>query len=98
MCIRDSHHRWHSSEGYEENIVQYKNADVDYWLDEAQRSLDSDYRLEMYENVVHQWRMDLPWISLACPMMAYGVRSTLMGVEPHPYGSMDLRYIRPIEE
>lgn len=91
-------HRWHSSEGYEENLVQYKNADVDYWLDEAQRSLDSDYRLEMYENVVHQWRMDLPWISLACPMMAYGVRSTLMGVEPHPYGSMDLRYIRPIEE
>ena len=78
--------------------MQYKNADVDEWLTEAQTSLDEEKRIELYQKVIHQWRLDMPWISLACPLMAYGVRSTLMGVEPHPYGSMDLRYIRPINE
>ncbi len=91
-------HRWLSTGGYEQNIVQYKNADVDEWLTEAQTSLDEEKRIELYQKVIHQWRLDMPWVSLACPLMAYGVRSTLMGVEPHPYGSMDLRYIRPISE
>ena len=90
-------HRWHSEGGYEANIVQYKNAEVDQWLDAAQSSLDAAFRDEMYLKVMRQWRLDEPWISLACPLMAYGVRSTLKGIEPHPYGSMDLRYIRPIE-
>ncbi|MDO5377223.1 MAG: ABC transporter substrate-binding protein [Clostridia bacterium] len=89
--------RLHSEGDYNQNVVQYKNADVDEWLDAAQTSLDDAYRTELYQKVMHQWRIDQGWISLACPSMAYGIRSTLMGVEPHPYGTMDLRYIRPID-
>lgn len=89
--------RLHSEGDYNQNVMQYHNADVDKWIEEAQASLDNDYRTELYHEIQHQWRLDVPWMTLACPSMAYGIRSTLMGVEPHPYGTMDLRYIRPMD-
>ena len=76
--------------------MEYINADVDEWLTTARYSLDPAVRDECYFNILHQWRMDLPWISLACPQMTSGIRSTLDGMEPHGYGIGDLRYIHPI--
>lgn len=90
------YNRLYSEGTWQENVMQYVNADVDEWLTTARYSLDPAVRDECYFNILHQWRMDLPWISLACPQMTYGIRSTLDGMEPHGYGIGDLRYIHPI--
>lgn len=98
-CSSDETEFWrtrlHSSGNYESNTVQYKNARVDELLEQARSSIDEDFRSECYAEVLKLFRQDMPWISMACPMMAYGIRSTLKGIEPHPYGVGDLRYIRP---
>lgn len=83
--------------GYGENVVQYENERVGELLDAARYSVDQEFRNECYAEVLTLWRQDLPWISLACPQMIYGIRSTLTGIEPHPYGVGDLRYIRPVD-
>lgn len=88
--------RLYSQLSYEQNCCQYNNPRVDELLTEARYSLDDEYRMECYKEILSLWRQDLPWISLACPNMIYGIRSTLTGIEPHPYGCGDLRYIRPI--
>ena len=90
------YNRLFSEGSWQENVMQYKNDQVDEWLTTARYSLDSDLRNECYLNILEQWRKDLPWISLACPQMTYGIRSTLDGMEPHGYGIGDLRYIHPI--
>ena len=90
------YNRLYSTGTWQENVMQYKNDRVDELLTTARYSLDAQERNECYLEILQQWREDLPWISLACPQMTYGIRSTLDGVEPHGYGIADLRYIHPI--
>lgn len=88
--------RLYSKLDYEQNVSQYENPRVDELMDLARHSVDDEERMASYLEVLKLWREDLPWISLACPKMSYGIRSTLAGIEPHPYGVCDLRYIHPI--
>lgn len=90
------YNRLRSGLPYEQNVCQYENERVDELLDLARSSIVDEERMASYQEVLKLWREDLPWISLACPKMCYGIRSTLAGIEPHPYGVCDLRYIHPI--
>ena len=80
------------------NPGQYSNPRFDELMDLARESSDEAFRMECFKEVQKISRADLPFITLACPMMTFGVRSTLKGVMPHPYGTSDPRYIRPITE
>lgn len=90
------HSRLDSTLSYFNNACQYKNERVDELLALAKTTGDTALRSEYYAEIQSLWRQDLPWISLACPQMIYGIRSTLTGIEPHGYGVGDLRYIHPI--
>lgn len=90
------HDRLDSSLSYFNNACQYKNDRVDELLALARTENDASVRSAYYKEIQSLWRQDLPWISLACPQMIYGIRSTLTGIEPHGYGVGDLRYIHPI--
>lgn len=89
--------RYESFESYAENCAQYKNPRADEIFELGRKSIDKDYRQELYLEFVDIFREDLPFQSLANPLMCYGIRSTLKGVAPHSYGTSDLRYIRPID-
>jgi len=88
--------RFYSGGSYQASPSQYSNPRVDELIDKAAASRDTEFRLKCYYEVVDIFREDLVFQPLACPMMCYAVRSTLKGVAPHPYGTSDLRYIRPI--
>lgn len=88
--------RFKTDIGCVNNPAQYKNPRADEIFEQAANSIDEDYRQELYFEFVDIFREDLVWQSLANPLMCYGIRSTLKGVAPHPYGTSDLRYIRPI--
>jgi len=90
------HDRMDSTLSYYNNDCQYHNDRVDELLELAATATDPQQRSEYYAEIQSLWRQDVPWISLACPQMVYGIRSTLTGIEPHGYGIGDLRYIHPI--
>lgn len=99
-CSGDEANWWrtwlYSGLTYYDNTSQYNNPRYDELMDAAKASVDTAFRQQCYAEVQSIVRDDLPWITCACPMMMYGIRSTLHGVAPHPYGSSDPRYIRPI--
>jgi peptide/nickel transport system substrate-binding protein len=79
----------HSSQTNGDNRSNYRNAQVDQWLEEARRTSDNESRRELYARVHQQVQEDLPYLTLYYPLSSYAKRNRLQG-EIYAFSSIGL--------
>jgi peptide/nickel transport system substrate-binding protein len=75
------------------NTMFYKNATVDWALDQARQSSDSTYRLQMYAQAQMGIWNDAPWIFLYSQKFVITTSSKLHGLVISPYETFDIRKV-----
>jgi peptide/nickel transport system substrate-binding protein len=84
--------RFHSSQipfegnqGEGDNGMRYRDAQVDQWIDEADRTLDQSRRKTLYENVMKKVADDVPVIYLYNRANVEAVSQRVQGPRSHPF-------------
>lgn len=73
------------------NTAYYKNADVDKWIAEANKSIDPSQAKSIYANIQKAIWADAPWAFMGVDQVISGKRAYLNGVKVFPDGSINVR-------
>jgi peptide/nickel transport system substrate-binding protein len=74
-----------SNEGEGDNGMRYRDAQVDQWLDEADKSFDEARRKELYGNVMRKVADDVPMIMLYNRANIEAVNQRVQGPRSNPF-------------
>lgn len=75
------------------NNANYRNSQVDQWLEEAQRVSDPKRRAELYLQVMEQISADVVWVPIAHMNDYLATTKKVSGLAVHPTGYLDLRSV-----
>jgi len=97
--IPDAYPLWHSDSdrlgGF--NLVGYRNADVDHWIEKAERTTDLAKAGELYRKIFNQIVQDHPYVFLYIPDTITAVNRAIHPIEPSLIGIMhnQIEWIKP---